>query len=221
MEEEHNKTEEQIIADQLEFFMRNGSGCAFAAQAARDPNRYEWGHLVVPTADLGKIDELLVSAIADNSISTLAMIFPEVRSDEELDNFIPKLVTEHITLNEIYDTENNRCFRFRAKINEEQSYISGFGPFEYMPITRRSPHTSIVLRVKPRPPYTWHLKPPVEGIIHVADMDMKGLSNRTLGRMWNNSFFRTAGLLGKKPDEESAAKTTFVVPIDRANQIST
>jgi len=220
MDKEHNKIEADIIAEQLDFFIRNGSGCAFAAQAARDPSKYEWGHIVLPCADIEKLDERVMGAIADSSISTLTVIFPGVRSDDELATLIPKLVTDNLILHQTHDTETMRCYRFRATVNDDQSFISGFGPFDFMPITRRSPHTAIVMRVDARPPYAWHLKEPENGIIHVADMDMKGLSDRTLNRMWNNSFLRTRGLLGKKPDDESAAKTTFVFPLDRVDQIS-
>lgn len=220
MDAEHNKTEAQIISEQLEFFARNLSGCGFAALAARDPYHFEWGSKVIRSPDHGKIDEYIAWAVAEPSVSTLSLIFPDVTSDRELDALIPLLRTNLLILYEHVDTEQNRCFRFRAQINEEQSFISGFGPFEYMPVTRRAPYTSIVMRVKQRPLYEWNFKEPESGIIHVADMNMKGLGDRKLWRMWNNSFLTTAGLLEKKPDQESAAKTTFVIPLARANEIS-
>lgn len=221
MDAEHNKTEAQIISEQLEFFARNLSGCGFAALAARDPDHFEWGSKIILSSDYGKIDEYIAWAVAEPSVSTLSLIFPDVTSDQELDTLIPQLQTKLLILHELVDTEQNRCFRFRAQVNEDQSFVSGFGPFDYMPVTRRSPHTSIVMRVKERPSYDWNFKEPESGIIHVADMNMKGLSDRKLWRMWNNSFLTTAGLLEKKPDQESAAKTTFVIPLDRAQGIST
>lgn len=219
MIEEQNKTDSQIISEQLDFFVTNKSGCAFAAVAAKNPTHYEWRHVVIANVHLTELETVISAAIDDASVSTLALIFPDVKTDQELDLLIPKLLSRYIVLHEHYDTERNRCFRFRAKIGNDESYISGFGPFSSMPVTRRSPHTAIVMRVKPRPDYDWDLKSPEKGIIHIADMDMKGMTDRQLRRLWNNSFLTTKGRLDKDPDDESAAKTTFVIPLDRADQI--
>ena len=220
MNEEHNKTGKQVIDDHFAFFARNGSGCAFAAMAARNPTLYEWQAVVLSANDVGSLNDVLGNAVANDEVTTLSVIFPDVDSDARLDELLTKFAGPHVFLHERFDTVNNGCFRFRAKVGAGEAYISGFGPFDYMPITRQTPHTSIVTRVGPRPDYDWYLKEPEEGLVHVADMDMKGVSDKSLKRMWNNSFIRTAGLLGKKPDEESAAKTTFVIPQVRADQIS-
>lgn len=220
MAEEHNKTADQIIGEQLEFFLRNRSGCAFAAVAARDAQHYEWQHEVIRAGEYAEIDGVIAQSVAAPEVSTLSILLPDITEPEELDLLLPELVGENLYLHEVFNTEHNACFRFRAKVGDEESYVSGFGPFEWMPSTRQTPHTALVMRVAPRPEYDWHLKEPDEGLVHVADMDMKGLSDRALEKMWRNSFIRTRGLLGKKPDEESAAKTTFVIPHARAEQIS-
>lgn len=217
---EHNKTTQTVIDAQVEFFRKGRSGCTFAAYAARDPEFYEWHHVVVGSDAYGEIEDIIATAIADENISTLAMVFPEVDSEEKLDGLLPQLNGQILFLHHTLDTDGNRCFRFRARVGADESNVSGFGPFPWMPLTRQTPYTGLVFRVGPRPDYDWHLKDPVEGIIHVADMDMKGMPDRTLRRMWRSSFLGTAGILTKEPDEESAAKTTFVIPVDRANQIS-
>ncbi len=209
-----------VVAAQLDFFAKSLSGCAFAAMAARNPSKFEWGHRVVTREDEGNINAIVAEGIEEPSISTLSLIFPHVATDADLDSFLPTLDANLVYLHEKLDTADNRCFRFRARVGEDSSFVSGFGPFECMPKTRRAPYTSIVMRVKPRPQYDWHLKEPEEGIIHVADMDMKGVADRNLQRMWRNSFLTTAGILGKKPDQESAAKTTFVIPLQRAANIA-
>lgn len=212
-------TDEEIIHQHLDFFAKNSSGCAFAAHASREARHFEWGLAIAREPDLPNLNELVQNFIDDPQIPTLSIIFPDVKTDQDLDFLLPSLECGLIFLNEKLDNDRNRCYRFRLKIHSEISFISGFGPFDYMPITRRTPNVSIVMRVGPRPVYDWHLKEPEPGILHVADMDMKGIPDRNLKRMWNNTFLRTAGLLGHKPDEESAAKTTFVVPLDRARQI--
>lgn len=220
MNVEHNKTAGQVIEEHFAFFARNGSGCAFAAMAARDPAKYEWQAVVLFDEGVDAFNDVLRDAIADENVTTLSVIFPDACTDDGLDRLLPKLPGAQVFLHERHDTATNGCFRFRARVGADEAYISGFGPFEYMPVTRQTPHTAIVTRVGPRPEYEWYLKEPEEGLVHVADMNMKGVPDKGLERMWNNSFIRTAGLLGKKPDEESAAKTTFVIPEARADQIS-
>lgn len=220
MAEEHNKTADDIISEQLEFFARNGSGCAFAAYAARDALQYEWAHMVLSTADAEAVDDVIAGAVADPSVSTLSLIFPEVQSMSALMELLPLLNREILHLHEIFPTEGNACYRFRARVGDDESLVEGFGPFHWMPVTRQAPHTAIAMRVGPRPDFEWFLQPPEEGLIHVADMDMKGLSRRALERMWSNSYTRTRGLLGQDPDDESAAKTTFILPHAYAEQIS-
>ena len=215
-----NKPDDQLISEHLDFFTKNASGCAFAAHAARDAQHFGWGLTIIRRHELADIDSRLQVLIEDPNTSTLSVLFPDVQTDDELDALLPAINGKVLFLHEKLDTLTNRCYRYRAHIHGEVSYVSGFGPFSYMPVTRRTLITALVIRVAARPVYDWHLKEPTPGILHVADMDMKGMPDRTLKRMWNNSFLRTAGLLGHKPDEESAAKTTFVVPIDRAQQIS-
>lgn len=221
MAEEHNKITDQIIGEQLDFFAKNLTGCGFAAIAAKNAAHYEWDHILVEAPEASAIDDAISSAMAADGVSTLSIVFPSVRSDTEFDAFLPTLQSERLVLRETEDTDVNRCYRFRAIIDDEESLVTGFGPFDWLPKTRRAPYTSIVLRVKPRPDYDWHLKPPVPGIIHIADMHMQGMSDSSLRKLWRNSFWTTRGILGKKPDRESAARTTFIVPLTRAQQIST
>lgn len=212
-------TDAEIKLSHLDFFVRNATGCAFAAHVARDPARFDWAIETLGANDVDTIDEVISNAIGNGGISTLSLVFPEVTTEADLIALIPRLDREIIFLHEVINVNSKRCFRFRAKIGNDVSYISGFAPFNTMPITRRADLVSIVMRVGPRPNYDWNFKPPEVGVVHVADMDMKGLPDRKLERMWQNSFLRTAGLLGHKPDEESAAKTTFVVPLVQAPQI--
>ena len=170
MDEEHIKTDEQIISEQLDFFIRNASGCGFAVIAARAPERFGWRHEVISACDSGKIDGLIEGAIASENTGTLSIIFRDVDTDQKLDELIPKLNQNRLYLHQEVNTDENRCYQFRARINDEESYVSGFGTFQSMPITRRTPYSSIVLRVKPRPAFDWHLQKPEEGIVHVADL---------------------------------------------------
>jgi hypothetical protein len=117
-----------------------------------------------------------------------------------------------------YDEGGNepkmRFVRLRARVGADVSWVSGFGPFDFLPRTRQAPHCELTIRVKPRPLYKWYFKDPLEGVIHLADLNMRGLSEQNLVKLWVASFVTTKKVLGHSPDEESAAKTTFVIPIE-------
>lgn len=58
------------------------------------------------------------------------------------------------------------------------------------------------------------MKEAPEGVIHLADMDMKGMKDIQLQYLWDGSFKNTERIIGHKPDLRSAAKTTFAVPLE-------
>jgi hypothetical protein len=101
---------------------------------------------------------------------------------------------------------------FRAIVGNLRSYVTGFGDFAFLPQTRRSPYVEIAARVKPRPQYEFVFKEAPENIIHLADMDMRGIQRDKLRRLWDNSFIHTQAILGAKPDLRSAARTTYSLP---------
>lgn len=56
------------------------------------------------------------------------------------------------------------------------------------------------------------MKEAPDGVIHLADMDMKGMSENKFKALWYGSLDRAEEVIGHRPDLRSAAKTTFAVP---------
>lgn len=206
-------SDDTIFAQQRAFFRRNKSGCAFAAYAAKDMAKFGWQQVICPIS-ASEIDSSIQSAISDPGISTLSLIFPDAGNLDGLNalmnevrhgnlmNALPNQIWEGLVL-----------FRARVKVASDLSWVSGFGPFDFFPLTRQAPATELTLRVKERPNYDWTFKDTPPGIIHLADMCMRGMSDKNLWKLWGNSFLRTKRLLGHAPNEASAAKTTFAIPI--------
>lgn len=80
--------------------------------------------------------------------------------------------------------------------------------------------TEIVLRVKPRPTYDFAMKESPPDVIHLADLDMKGMPADRFRATWHACFRATAKLLGKAPDLTSAARTTYGLPASLAKGMS-
>ncbi|GAC1405650.1 MAG: hypothetical protein NVSMB52_19430 [Chloroflexota bacterium] len=205
-------SDEKVLEAQLDFYRRGRAGCRFAAHAATEPARYGWHHRIA-SAKLTEIESEIVKAIDAAAITTLSLTFPEVREPIELLRFVEEVRFGRLIFlqqDELFD--GFRCLGLRVRVGNLLSWVSGFGPFDFLPATRRSPNTELVFRVKPRPDYDWVLKPSPEGVIHLADMDMRGLSEQALRRMWDSSYSGTEQVLKGKPDFKSAAKTTFAIP---------
>jgi len=204
--------EQLIVETQLEFYRKGMAGCLFAAHAAKDPVKYGW-HLSVSEVDEDGIEKLIQSAITDSAISTQSIIFPRVITDQDLLNLLMVLQkTLSITLEQEEVFENMICLGYRAKIDELQSRITGFGSFDFLPETRQAVFTEIVFRSKPRPKYKYVMKEAPDGVVHLADMDMQGMGENQFKALWYGSFDNTEKRLGHKPNLCSAAKTTFAIP---------
>ena len=201
-----------IEREQLKFYRTSKGGCAFAAVAAKDPGKYGW-HQVITDAHSDSIDTEIQRAIHTPDVTTLSLIFPSVTTDEDLISFVEILRNcrnvffEHET---VY--EDTICFGIRVKVGDLKSWVSGFGNYGFLPETRRTPYTEITFRVKPRPNYKWVMKKSPANVIHLADLDMLGITKATFIRLWELSLQNTAKRLGHKPDLKSAAKTTYSIP---------
>ena len=204
--------EKAIINAQLEFFRVNKAGCAFAVVAARRSEKYGWFYKVIDVST-ESVDSEIKKAIDHAKISTLSLVFPTVNVLNKLIELVKTLQQcNYIYLGQNVVVEGMRCLGFRVRVGSLVSWISGFGNFEYFPPTRRTPYTEIVFRVKPRPRFEWVMKESPADVIHLADMDMLGIEDNIFKRLWKSSLERTAKIIGHKPNLQSAAKTTFILP---------
>lgn len=202
-----------ILTAQMEFYRRNRAGCAFAAFAAKDHRKYGWTQTITaPNAPA--IDALIQSAITDPKVTMVSAVFPTVDSPQALLAFADELRhCSRLTLGQKEAFGDSLCLGFRVLVPPKVSWISGFAPFEFMPVTRRAPYVELAFRVKPRPDYRVVLKSAPGNVIHLADLDLLGMTQAAFRTLWDNSLSHTAKLLGHAPDLRSAAKTTLSLPL--------
>ena len=206
--------DEKIINNQISFYKSGGAGCLFAAHAAGDPEHYEW-KFDVSEQDVKQVADAVYHAVAAPKVSTLSLLIPSITTVDDLVIFLQSLNdTDPFYLESEERFSESVCLGFRAKIGELVSWVTGFGNFSFLPLTRQAPCVELTIRTKPRPNYEWLFKPAPEGVIHLADMDMKGMSDQKLDVLWRGSLDNTEKKLNGKPDLMSAAKTTFALPMD-------
>lgn len=160
-----------------------------------------------------EIDRSIAGALSAKNVSTLTLVFPTVTSVRDLRVLIGMIrASEFLFVEDEVSHDNLLCLGIRARIGPLTSWVTGFATHADMPVTRRAPYTALTLRIKPRPKYSVVMKKAPENVIHLADMNMRGLSREQFQQYWDLSHTHTARLLGHKPNIFSAAKTTFVLP---------
>ena len=214
------KWKRQIIDEQLDFYKEGLAGCKFAQYAAQNPESHFWKHDVF----IGELNDDLLKSVENfinyaettDDISTVSLIFPEVKTEQDLARFLNWIVqSERFFLEPDVEIEGFRCIHLRVNVDEQKSWVSGFAPLNFMPLTRQSPYTEIVFRVKKRPDYKDNIQPkPPKDEIHVADMEMPGMSKDEFTKKWRESFVATKERLGHDTDELSAAKVTYILPVN-------
>ncbi|AWG85907.1 hypothetical protein [Vibrio parahaemolyticus] len=202
----------KIKEKQLEFYRSGKAGCVFAAVAAKDPKKYEWGQTVLTSIDPHEIDHVIDFYKRSSEVSTLSIIFPHVHSMYDLCTLIYSLEKCKNIIIEKAKYNNYDCFGIRVKYEDKVSWVTGFGPFSFFPETRQAPFTEISFRIKPKPQYDYELKESPEDVLHLAHMDIKNVGEKTFKKYWDSSLKNTEKRLGHKPDFISAAKTSFSIP---------
>jgi hypothetical protein len=206
---------QEIIAAQLKFFQEGKAGCQFAVLVSNNPGFYRWKHVVVDGTDVAKIDQITDGAIADSEINQLSLLFPQIKTRLALEELLNQFELSRVFYFEPeIGFEGYKCVRLRAKVLDKTSWVSGLGPFNFLPETRRAPYTELAFRVKAKPPYVKSVQPQTPDYqLHVANLELPGIGKDEFVKLWTGSFVRTREVLGHKPDLLSAAKTTFAIPI--------
>lgn len=206
--------DENIVSEQLSFYRAGLSGCEFAKRASVDPVKYGWYHFIVrdfygPWAEI-----ISHKSASSEKCQMVSLLFPNVVDAQSVDNLVNEL-----DQTSTFSVRRNRSYgklelvQIRALLHGQDSWVSGFGPYEFFAKTRRTRYTELVYRVKSRPEYSKSIQPkPHSGCIHVADLHLGEISKKDFEALWRGSFRSTKKVLGHHPDETSAARTTLVLP---------
>lgn len=208
------------------------NGCMFAQAAIRKSEKYGWFHNVyrqsideVDDTTIQKIDEDISAAIADKNNQALSLLFPLVVSGNDAVSLINRLTTsKNILLASSGEESDVTTYQLRTPLKGNiQSWIVGFGPMEFLPITRKAPVLELAIRTKEKPENLPALLNSDPKTAHLADIPMSMAFN-VIERIWSASVNRTADLLGgieeRRNNKFASAKVTFAIPtniIDHTN----
>lgn len=161
----------------FDWFRRGQEACAFAVQLARsgDP---PWDSVIElpPLDDLGKRLTVHLDGIAASKGEAAQVVLPSVRSADDAVELVNALCkSDRWYWNEVPWKDGTPTaflvgLRWILPSNTSVNYVLAFSDLETMPITRRSPFTTLVLRTSD------HKRTRIEldngrQQVHLADMD--------------------------------------------------
>lgn len=204
----------EIVSKQLDYYKHGLAGCKFAEYAANNPGRSGWNHIVMESLSAKKIDSEVDRAVKDNKINQLSIVLPNIKTKSDLENMVSVLRESKVFFfEEDEEYDGYRLIKLRARILGKIAWVSGFAPLDFLPKTRQSPSTELVLRVKDKPNYAKSIQSITpENELHVANLEVPDMSRKEFTKTWQQSFAGTREILGHNADKLSAAKITYIIP---------
>lgn len=206
---------------QRDWHMRGQNGCVFARLAARAAPSLSWRYVVVFGATDGSqlhaISEHVQTMSEEPGTQVVSVLFPEVREAGEAASAIRGLAcTEQFWLERDDVIDDMLRLHLRYTFGEEMAkvdaWIMAFGPFNFVPNTRRAPYFELAIRVKEKPALIFHKLNQDRDVAHLADVSLD-MSDRYWEHRWRSTLNRTRMILGGEPDDISAAKSTLAIPV--------
>lgn len=219
----------ELVADVQKHWHASGqNGCRFAQLLSRAPSDYGWRIVVVTRGHekmwirkvIPEIHDHITRALRHSATSALSLIFPGVTQAWELAELLHEL--DGMTKCTVEETGEPVMLKrieyvpvgMRVLLNHDgvRSWALGFGPFAFLPPTRRAPFTEIALATKPK---TFPLRDkrlnPNPLLAHLADVDIL-LDDKTFSTYWSATEVNRSDLLSGQVVGTARARVTFIVP---------
>lgn len=191
------------IDEVIDYISKGNIGCTFAAVAARNPERYDWGFYEVTYME---------QPMPKHYHSTVSIIFPDTWKAQDVKVWcLRQGMTEVVVTNGTWWNRLKRWFTgekligLRYEQDGYPAYVMYMGQDSHCP-TRKTPHPIITFRSKrPLAPF---YRVGFSGVLHIAQMFMD-IAQYKMEKLWESSHRNSKRIVGKPLNEEHAAKTTF------------
>lgn len=200
------------------------NGCIFAVLVAKNHVETRWVNQVFTeridslctTACLERIGSIIRKSIVDTECEVLSLIFSNVVTTSDMVKLIRALLTtEEVLLQGEHVRGKMVTLELRVPVTADGkvlAWLMAFGNYDFFPITRQSPFTEIAIRTKTKPTKLFHRLTPDRDAAHLADTPLD-YDDAVKEAVWDQTLKQTRIILGEEPNEYSAARTTFVLPL--------
>lgn len=204
---------------QRDWHVRGQSGCMFARLAAHSAETLRWVYAVTtrtsaPASLCSNAARRLDAAIVDPTCQLFSFLFPAITAPGQAVNVVYALTRYSpfwLEMNQIDRGELRLHVRYPVSSTGVQAWVMAFGPWDFLPNTRRAPFFELAVRVKVKPDQIYHRLNQDRGIAHLADAPLSMPAKHQEDR-WRSTLRRTRMILGGEPDSRSAAKSTLTIP---------
>lgn len=198
-------------------------GCAFAKYMSHSTDDFGWKFEVCRFDTFSKEEVSALYSVIDSHINnpeseTLSILFPYITEESQFYEMLDRLIkySPFFLDSAVNYGDNLKLLAIRLDISGKgnNSWIMALAPFEEFPITRQSPITQLVIRLKVKDPSRMYHQAKNVADAHNADMPIDIIAKHKQDALWDASFKNTERVLGHKPDDLSAAKYTCPIPIE-------
>lgn len=208
---------ELVAAVQRDWHTQGQTGCLFARHLARTLPDQAWPSAVIShVRGAGPdLDAAVAAAIASPDAQLLSVLFPSVDDADALVELLEELARNARLLcaSAPYEHDGMTVFRLRARVGDHGvlAWILAFGPFDFLPATRRGPVLELAIRVKPKPERIFRRLDQDRRIAHLADAPM-AMGDEAAERTWHATYRAAHDVLGRPTDLLTTAEATLILP---------
>lgn len=199
------------------------TGCMFATMLAADPAGAGWQSVVIPEAVNDETLHAVVHGLLTAGPEAATVVFPAVDTPARLASLIDQMARLPDWHGLIVGGEGiagliRVGLRWELPVPDHVSWVLGFGPFDFLPFTRRAPFTALVFRCTaaytlPRRRVEDHEE------VHLADLHAP-VDEERYARMWSRTETRKQSLLAGELLEGAKARVTFTLPADLRDRLA-
>jgi hypothetical protein len=195
--------------------------CRFAQQLARQAEGYGMRACVINASSRGNLSEEAVSALShacrtaceSKEVQALALLFPRIESAAALVRLLKILAKLPGWAITAAPNPSDRLQRVHVRVHYrlDAGHVAealGFGPFQFLPLTRRAPVVALEMLTKVSRPKESALGRPKR--LHLAGIELDWPASR-IKRVWQATEENRLYMLGGD-DSAAKAKVSFAIP---------
>ncbi len=194
------------------------TGCWFAQEFSKTMNLEKWRAVVISAHRAVNCRQIISreveDAIAASDCEALSIIFPRLNTLSELLDLIGLCRSiEGWMVGPPDGTDDIAGIQIKIPLQHGcSSWVLGFGPFNFLPITRRAPFTELAVRTKPaKQPLTHDALNTDIDAAHLADIPSHFTQDKFNKCMANTAAMKRR-LLQTDDHPTARAKVTFAIP---------
>lgn len=220
------RDESAVVSIQNHWLTLGQSGCLFAQRLLRNSPVSGWRAISFYPDITGwdacstKLSDVIEEYIARSDCELLSLLFPLAVTNQDLAHVIQVFAgLERTLMLPPHTFEQRTAVSIRVRLSSTvHSWVLGFGPYAFLPLTRQAPVAELVVRTKSRKGL--HRATAMNGDTqaHVADVPLDHCRIQ-FDRLWHASVHRTGEILGSDDRALSRARVTFAVPADIAMRL--